>query len=99
MAEASYPDQAWRDSTAHDHLRQRILNERPIPERRLQQRLKPDRRVTARVVWEKDGEELRETTASYWARVGGGAVVLVEVVDVRREALGVWLAVGDVVPR
>jgi len=84
---------------AHDHLRQRILNAGEIPNKPHTRWVAP-RPVTARVVWEADGEQLRDTVARYWVRRGGEVLVLVDLVDVRHPFRGVWLRYpGDVTPR
>lgn len=75
----SYRDQ-WQD----------ILNEHPIPRRGLQRDCWVP--VTARLVWERDGVEYRDTIAYAWAPRG---LVLVEVLDRRRTTHGVWLHVSD----
>lgn len=69
---------------------QEITNERPIPPRRLQHNCNVP--VRARIVWERDGEEFRDTIAYAW---GPHSVVLVEVLDDRRDTIGVWLHVSD----
>lgn len=69
---------------------QEITNERPIPPRRLQHNCNVP--VRARIVWERDGEEFRDTIAYAW---GPHDTVLVEVLDERRETIGVWLHVSD----
>lgn len=69
---------------------QGILNEFPIPPRRRQHGCRI--RVTSRLVWERDGLELLDTVAYAWA----GRLVLVEVLDHRRQIHGAWLHVSDV---
>lgn len=75
----AYRDQ-WQD----------ILNGLPIPPRGRQHDCHIP--VTARLVWERDGLELLDTTAYAWF----GRLVLVEVLDHRRRIHGVWLHVSDV---
>jgi len=72
---------AWQD----------VLNALPIPPER-DQRHMTQVRVRARVVWERDGVELVDGRAEYWA----GRAVLVHWRDLRLRNLGVWLDVGDV---
>lgn len=98
MTEAPFPDPSRLAPDAHDHLRQAILNEREIPDRARQRRWTAPRRVTARVVWETDGDELRETSATHWAHVAGETIVLVVLTDRRRRTIGVWLGLDDVTP-
>jgi hypothetical protein len=69
---------------------QAILNERPIPPRRIQRNC--DTPVRVRVVWERDGVEVRETTARGYT----SDAVLVIVADWRRQTIGVWLSPTDV---
>ena len=77
MTDAPFPDSALLGPDAHDHLRQAILNQRPIPDRRDQHAWTAPPRVTARVVWEVDGDDLRVTSATHWAEIDGETVVLV----------------------
>lgn len=78
---------------------QAILNEQPIPDGSLQHAwTAPLPRVAVRMVWETDGEELRETTATHWAEVDGKMTVLVVLADRRRRTIGVWLPLDDVTP-
>lgn len=93
MAVSAVPDpQHHWGPDAHDHLRQGILNELPIPPRRLQHDCWIA--VTARLVWELDGLELVDTYAFAWF----GRKVLVQTGDRqnRRAAVGVWIHVSDV---
>ncbi|MFC7021670.1 hypothetical protein ACFQHV_00900 [Promicromonospora thailandica] len=76
---------------AHRARWQAVLNEREIPRRGLQRDCRV--LVTARIVWEIDGEEYRDTLAYAWAP---RRLVLVEVLDDRRLTHGVWLHVSDV---
>jgi hypothetical protein len=71
---------------------QAISNELPVPPRRAQVDAPEPIPVTARIEWERDGEELLDTTAVAWA----GRAVLVRIHDRRRQTLGVWLKAGDV---
>jgi len=71
-------------------LHQDILNGLPIPRRSLQHDCWIP--VTARLVWEDDGLELRDTIAYAWF----GRKVLVEVRDRRHQTNGTWLHVSDV---
>lgn len=75
---------------AYAELHQAILNELPVPPRHLQHDCLV--RVGARLVWERDGLELLDTTAYAWF----GRKVLVEVLDHRRQTHGVWLHISDV---
>ncbi|MCL1870987.1 MAG: hypothetical protein FWF90_11320 [Promicromonosporaceae bacterium] len=69
---------------------QRILNALPIPARSAQVDCRIP--VTARIVWERDGEEQLVTfAAAYTTRA-----VLVEVPDQRWRINAVWLAPADV---
>jgi hypothetical protein len=70
---------------------QDVLNAHEIPPYHDQRHI-PQARVRARVVWERDGVELVDGRAEYWA----GRAVLVHWNDPRLRALGVWLDVGDV---
>ena len=45
---------------------QRVVNELPVPPREQQRNLDPHVPVVARVEWEHDGVETRETTAYAW---------------------------------
>lgn len=69
---------------------QRITNELPIPRRDLQHDCSV--RVRARIVWERDGEEFRDTVAYAW---GPRGAVLVRLLDDRWQTIGVWLHVSD----
>jgi hypothetical protein len=80
---------AWDE---HRGRWQRVVNAREIPPRRAQRDLDPYVRVRVRVVWEHDGEELRETIAVAWA----GRDVLVDVTDPRVHVGWVWLDAADV---
>ncbi|HET6921053.1 MAG TPA: hypothetical protein VFI46_16560 [Jiangellaceae bacterium] len=55
-------------------------------------RLDPPVPVTARIVWEEDGEEYIETEAAGWS----GQLVYVRVPDRRYRLTSVWLAASDV---
>lgn len=69
---------------------QEVRNARPIPPRKSQHDcLIP---VTARIVWERDGEERIETTAEAWA----GRDVFVMIDDRRWRLGGVWVDAADV---
>lgn len=48
--------------------------------------------VTVRLVWERDGVELLDTTANAWS----GDLVHVTVLDHRSECKGVWVDKSDV---
>jgi hypothetical protein len=78
--------------------RQDILNERPTPDPEFQHAWSSPPRVAARMVWEQDGEEFRETSATHWAEVDGETVVAVVFADRRRRGVEVWLALDDVTP-
>lgn len=89
------PAPGFHDPTHHswDSSRdrwQRLLNEQPIPRRRAQRDCWV--LVRARLVWERDGIEYRDTIAYAWAP---RRLVLVEVLDLRRWAKGAWLHVAD----
>lgn len=73
-------------------LWQEVLNAHEIPRRGLQHDLPVPVPVQARIVWERDGEEFRDTVAYAWAPRG---LVLVEVLDRRWRTHGVWLHVSD----
>ncbi|UFU03419.1 hypothetical protein LQF12_02075 [Ruania suaedae] len=75
---------------------QPILNARRVPPRRAQRRLTPPVPVVATIEWEIDGPEQLHTVATRWTSAGD---VLVEINDLRRATLGVWLRRGDVVRR
>gem|GEM_PF-929759 len=81
-----------RRHTGPAALWQRILNERPIPPRHLQNITRMPIPVTARMVWERDGVELVDTVAVDWV----GRDVLVRVTGPRRQTSGVWLDAADV---
>jgi len=70
---------------------QYVRNAVAIPPHRRQRHM-PKVRVRARVEWERDGVELVDGTAEYWA----GRAVLVHWRDLRLRNLGVWLDVEDV---
>lgn len=81
---------AWDASRT---LWQRIMNEHSIPPRRLQRTDHAETPVRARLVWEGDGEEYRDTVALAWTP----RLVLVRVEDPRRGQIhGVWLSPADV---
>ncbi|WP_152190717.1 hypothetical protein [Georgenia satyanarayanai] len=80
---------AW---DAHAAVWQCVLNEQRIPHRRAQRSCDLPVPVTARLVWEHDGEEHLETVAWAWT----SRSVLVEVHDRRRQTIGVWLPARDV---
>lgn len=85
-----FHDPARHSWDSHHDQWQRILNERPIPRRRLQHDCWVP--VQARLVWEVSGVEYRDTIAYAWAP---RRLVLVEVLDPRRWTHGVWLHVTD----
>jgi hypothetical protein len=72
--------------------RQAILNERPIPPRHLQRVDRTPIPVTARIIWQRDGQELIDTRALDWV----GRDVLVEILDRRWRVTAVWIDAGDV---
>lgn len=80
---------AW---DAHAATWQPVLNECPIPHRRAQVGCGSPIPVTARVVWERDGVEEIDTVVWAWT----SRSVLVEMHDVRRQTIGVWLPAHDV---
>ncbi|WP_159794423.1 hypothetical protein [Puerhibacterium puerhi] len=69
---------------------QAILNAQEIPPRRSQ--IDCDIPVTARIVWERDGEERIETVAYAYTR----ELALVRVSDPRSRFAGCWLTPADV---
>jgi hypothetical protein len=69
---------------------QRILNDTGA--RMPTHRLDPPVPVTARIVWEDDGEEFIETEAAGWS----GRLVYVRVPDRRYRLTSVWLDAADV---
>ena len=71
---------------------QRILNAQEIPERRRQRNSHV--RVTARLVWERDGEQRIDTVADAWTR--NPDLVHVELTDTRYRFRGLWLLPADV---
>jgi hypothetical protein len=85
------PHQIWVQS-------QDILNERPVPDPALQHAWPSPPRVTARMEWEQDGEEFRETSATRWAEVDGETVIAVVFADNRHRGVEVWLGLDDVTP-
>lgn len=86
----NFPDPTLLAWDAHAGQWQAVLNELPIPPRHLQHDC--NIRVQARIVWERDGLEVRDTIAYAWF----GRKVLVEVRDHRRYVHGVWLHASDV---
>ncbi|PYF98325.1 hypothetical protein SAMN05216184_11269 [Georgenia satyanarayanai] len=80
---------AW---DAHAATWQPVRNERPIPHRRAQVSSGVPVPVTARVVWEHDGVEEIDTVVWAWT----SRSVLVELHDVRRQTIGLWLPARDV---
>jgi hypothetical protein len=66
------------------------MTAREIPPRRLQGTGWIE--VTARLVWEKDGEEFLDTAAFAWT----SRLVLVQLADPRYLFRGVWLDPSDV---
>lgn len=71
---------------------QRILNERPIPDRARQRVDRPPIDVVVRLEWELDGVEHVNTIAFDWV----DRDVLVGIRDRRWQTHGVWLDAGDV---
>jgi hypothetical protein len=69
---------------------QRILNSSGA--REPEHRLDPPVPVTARIVWEDDGEEHIETEAAGWS----GPLVYVRLPDTRYRLTSVWLNAADV---
>jgi hypothetical protein len=72
---------------------QRILNNAGA--REPTHRLDPPVPVTARIVWEDDGEEYIDTEAAGWS----GQLVYVRVPDARYRLTSVWLNAADVTRR
>lgn len=71
---------------------QAILNERPIPPRHLQRTDRIPIPVVARIIWQRDGQQLIDTRAWDWV----GRDVRVDILDERWETGGVWVDAGDV---
>jgi hypothetical protein len=69
---------------------QRILNDTGA--REPEHTLDPPVPVTARIVWEHDGEEYIDTAAAGWS----GQLVYVRVPDRRYRLTSVWLDTADV---
>lgn len=87
---STFFDSTWHSWNSYAGQWQEIANAFPIPPRgRQHDCLIP---VTARLVWERDGLELLDTTAYAWF----GRLVLVEVLDHRQQTHGAWLHVSDV---
>jgi hypothetical protein len=72
---------------------QRILNDTGA--RMPEHTLDPPVPVTARIVWEDDGEEYIETVAAGWS----GQLVYVRMPDRRWRLTSVWLNAADVTRR
>lgn len=75
---------AWHEG------QQAILNSHDVPGRFTRARIPIP--VTARILWEADGEEQLETVATAWTRT----LVLVDVNDRRFHIRAAWVAVADV---
>ncbi len=75
---------AWHEGV------QGIVNAHDVPRRFVRARVPVP--VTARVVWEVDGEEHLETVATAWTR----RLVLVDVSDRRNRITAAWLELADV---
>jgi len=69
---------------------QTILNAHDVPDRYSRARIPIP--VTARVMWEVDGDELLDTVPDPWTRT----LVLVEVPDGRWHLAAAWIPAGDV---
>ncbi len=83
---------------ANRHLWQAIVNSVAIPSRHLQRDLAPKVPVRARLVWERDGQQMIETTCGIWAPTESGPVVHVWLRgDRRAQVKWCWLRVGDTV--
>jgi hypothetical protein len=76
-------------------LWQAITNEVPIPPRHDHVDAPEPIPVTARIHWERDGEEQLDTQAVAWS----GRAVLISIHDRRRQILGVWLDAADITRR
>ncbi|MCR6649689.1 MAG: hypothetical protein NVV70_16715 [Cellulomonas sp.] len=83
------PQPAWDE---HRDEWQAITNACPIPSRAAQHDLDEPATVRVHLVWERDGEDTRETIAVAWA----GRSVLVSVNDRRVQVQWAWLDASDV---
>ena len=83
------PQASWDE---HRDRWQALTNAVEIPQRSAQRDLDPYVPVRARLVWERDGPEERETIAVAWA----GRAVLVEVNDLRVLVRWAWFDASDV---
>ena len=90
VTEAAFHDPSYGSWDSFRDQWQDIANSFPIPPRARQHDCRIP--VTARLVWERDGVELLDTTAYAWC----GRLVLVEVLDRRQRTHGAWLHVSDV---
>ncbi|WP_163540854.1 hypothetical protein [Occultella kanbiaonis] len=84
--------ESWTEAAAH---RQAIVNELPIPDRRRQTPAREPIPVSARIRWERDGQEVIQTEATAWTTIS----VLVTISDRRWPTRGVWLPAHDVTRR
>ncbi len=87
--------QARLGAFADADLWQEIVNARRAPPAWTQWSDGARYAVVARLVWERDGEELVET----WSELSSSNLVHVEVRDPRYRLLGVWLDAADVQSR
>ena len=81
---------AFMGPPAWDEGLQEVINGFDVPRRFTRPKVGID--VVARVVWERDGEELVETSAVGWTR----DLVLVQLQDRRSQFRGVWVRPRDV---
>ncbi len=84
--------QAW--NYRHE-LHQKILNSLPVPPERAQRKLPQETPIRARIHWEKDGPEIIETIARYWATLDGQTISLAVISDKRWRLQGIWLPIQD----
>lgn len=86
MSQAS---QSW---DSHRELWQSIVNALEVPPRRAQVAPPDPVPCVARIVWERDGEELVETHATAWTT----RAVLVRITSPRWRIAAVWIPARDV---
>lgn len=79
-------DKGWAEGL------QMVVNARKVPARRRQTRAHVPIPVRARIVWERDGEQVIDTRVTAWTY----DLVLVEVLDPRSKVRGAWLIPKDV---
>ena len=76
-------------------LWEQVLNAHPVPPARAQRIAREPIPVTARIAWERSGEERIDTEAVGWT-VGRDPLVLVRLQDRRLRILAVWVRARDV---